>query len=187
MATVHSVKEVSGVRTLGVGSRFDVRIPQRVESVDHSFYGLEETVMTMQRRRSHMLFEAIAIGFVSLCLTAASARGQYCTVQDLGSLSTTFQQSAASGINNSGEVAGWTGIGGNRHAILFEDELIKDLGTLANDDVSASMASGINNWGQVVGTSGLGAGKKKNHAFLFDNDRMIDLGALGSDPANHDS
>jgi probable HAF family extracellular repeat protein len=132
------------------------------------------------------MFRDVASGLVSLFLAAASASGQYCTVKDLGSLSTSVQQSAAYGINNSGTVVGWTSIRANRHAFLFEDGKMKDLGTLASDGSSDSMAFGINNRGQVVGASGLGVGRSF-HAFLYDSDQMTDLGTLSSDPANHNS
>jgi probable HAF family extracellular repeat protein len=142
--------------------------------------------MMMKNRKSQIVLVAIASGLVNLCLTTASAFGQYCNVQDLGSLSTTFQQSVATGINNSGEVAGWTGIHGNRHAFLFQDGVMKDLGTLASDASGDSMAFGINNRGEIVGSSTLGVGKKV-HAFLIEAGQMTDLGTLSSDPANHNS
>jgi probable HAF family extracellular repeat protein len=146
--------------------------------------------MKIYRRESYIVTRAIATGFVALCLTAAPASGQYCTVQDLGSLATSYQQSVATAINNRGEVAGWTSIRADRHAFLFEDGVMKDLGTLASNgpgySTGYSTAYGINNRGQVVGISELGAGGGY-HAFLFDTDKMIDLGTLSINPRNHNS
>jgi probable HAF family extracellular repeat protein len=62
-------------------------------------------------------------------------------------------QSYAEGLNNSGQVVGYsTTSGGNTDAFLYSNGTITNLGTLAGDADSA--ATGINDSGQIVGYSG---------------------------------
>ena len=80
--------------------------------------------------------------------------------------------SYASGINNSGQVAGygWNSDDTILHAFLYSNGSMQDLGTLAGG--GTSWAYGINNNGQVVGYSG-------NDAFLWQSSSgMQDLGTL---------
>jgi probable HAF family extracellular repeat protein len=66
--------------------------------------------------------------------------------------------SSANGVNDLGQVVGWSDTapypsGGPIHAVLWEKNgIILDLGTLAGDTLSA--ASNINFFGQVIGSSG---------------------------------
>ena len=119
-------------------------------------------------------------------LVAGSAAGntiQY-TVTDLGNLAGD-SESAAYGINNSGQVVGasyipmaWDSTG---HAFLYSNGTMSDLGTIGGFPFSA--ASGINASGQVVGYAGAAPGFTflgDNHAFIYSNGTMTELHALGA-------
>jgi probable HAF family extracellular repeat protein len=98
-------------------------------------------------------------------------------VQDIGTLDGSPNTvSAATAINETGQVAGYSYFSGNAlvHAILYENGFMKDLGTLRG---GYSMAFGINNHGDVVGVSD-GSG------FLYHNGALIDLGTTTSDGVN---
>jgi probable HAF family extracellular repeat protein/parallel beta-helix repeat protein len=85
------------------------------------------------------------------------------------------------GINNSGAMSGYTGIGNSfpYHAIIYENGKLKDLGTLSHD---FSRGIDINNLGHVTGWSNVVAGQNNiYHAFLYKNGQMLDLGTLGGD------
>jgi probable HAF family extracellular repeat protein len=94
---------------------------------------------------------------------------------DLGTLA--GSDSYAYGINNSGQVIGYSYTdGGNliNRAFLYNGGTMNDLGTLGG---SYSKAYGINNSGQVVGDS-FKAGDGAYHAFLYSGGTMNDLGIL---------
>ena len=96
------------------------------------------------------------------------------TITDLGTLGGV--ESWARGINNSGQVVGWSDLPGYTatHAFLYDGTSMHDLGTLGGTN---SWAYGINNSGQVVGASDT-AGSQQ-HAFLYSGGTMHDLGTLG--------
>jgi probable HAF family extracellular repeat protein len=81
------------------------------------------------------------------------------------------------GINDSGQVVGYSARSGAEHAFLWDAvNGMQDLGTLPGG--TESFATGINNSGQVVGRSGI-AGRFPAHAFLWDATHgMQDLGTL---------
>jgi probable HAF family extracellular repeat protein len=83
-------------------------------------------------------------------------------------------------INDSGQIAGSsypsTGVG--RHAALFFDGTITDLGVLGGGDGDGeSDAYGINSSGQMVGFT-LANGQVGPHAFLYSDGVMTDLNSL---------
>jgi probable HAF family extracellular repeat protein len=104
-------------------------------------------------------------------------------VLDLGTLD--GPNSSASGINDSGEIVGYSQIGNSvaGHAFLYSDGHMLDLGTLGGH---LSVAHGINNRGQIVGYSRITGNSVANHAFLYSDGHMLDLGTLGgSDSEAH--
>ncbi|NQT11450.1 MAG: DUF3466 family protein, partial [Planctomycetes bacterium] len=98
-------------------------------------------------------------------------------VTDLGALG--GPKSAAHGINASGQVVGVADTAsGSRHAFLYDDGKMTDLGTLAGPEGPFSQAFCINASGQVVGYSN--AVGQNRHAFLYSNGKMTDLGVLSA-------
>jgi probable HAF family extracellular repeat protein len=68
---------------------------------------------------------------------------------------------------------------GDRHAFLWRDGEMTDLGTLGG---SFSRAESINDRGQVVGLAETATGE--SHAFVWQDGRMVDLGALTDGPGS---
>jgi probable HAF family extracellular repeat protein len=92
---------------------------------------------------------------------------------DLGTLGGSI--SAATAINESGQVVGWSYNSNNEsRAFLYSDGRMTHLGTLGG---AYSTAKGINDTGQVVGYAG--TSNNVSHAFLYSNGSMVDLGTLG--------
>lgn len=88
-------------------------------------------------------------------------------------------------INNRGQVCGWVKTTqGKRHACLWEQGRVTDLGTLGGDN---SEALAINDMGQVTGWADTGkmyvdfTSTPVRRAFLWQSGKMIDLGTLSGD------
>lgn len=99
----------------------------------------------------------------------------------LGTLeSNSYTESEALGVNDSGQVVGWSVItGGVDRAFLYSDGQMTDLGTLGSANVTGtSMANGINNSGEIVGNTWVdsGSGPGSQQAFLDVNGVMTALG-----------
>lgn len=133
--------------------------------------------------RSRFLLAACVFSLAALSYPALA--GPLYQVIDLGSLT-----SGRSGncyplaINNSGQIVGYSYVSADdRHAFLWENGTISDLGTLRNG--SDSWANGINSAGEIVGGSFIPpVGSGKLRPFLWDSDSMRDLGRLpGSERA----
>ena len=114
---------------------------------------------------------SLAILFIALILAThckAVSVGQY-VLTDLGDLPGGNDESYATGINNYGEVVGWSGTDTVTRGFLWSPNApnsptgsIVDLGSLRSD--GQSYAYGINNLGQIVGRT---AGNPANEAFLW--------------------
>jgi probable HAF family extracellular repeat protein len=91
---------------------------------------------------------------------------------NLGALPSSGDYSYASGINNAGQVVGfsWAATG---VAFIWQNGVRTSLGSLAGGGSGSSSAFGINNAGQVVGYSSSASGQR---AFMWQNGVMTDLG-----------
>jgi probable HAF family extracellular repeat protein len=96
-------------------------------------------------------------------------------MQDLGTLGGTYTE--ALGINASGQVVGYSSLGGNNpvHAFLYSDGTMHDLGSLGRN---YSRANAINDRGQIVGQTGVANNNSNLRAFLYSDGVMQDLGPL---------
>jgi probable HAF family extracellular repeat protein len=87
--------------------------------------------------------------------------------------------SAAFGINDSGQVVGWSDVkGGNQHAFVWEQGTMRDLGTAPSFPCSAATA--INRQGWIVGRSYTPSNGAywswPSHATLWKEGKIYDLG-----------
>ncbi|HEV8439177.1 MAG TPA: hypothetical protein VGT40_13865 [Methylomirabilota bacterium] len=120
------------------------------------------------------------VGLAALALALAwPSAGHSNTIVDLGTLG--GDSSEASGINNLGQVVGWSITAtGATHAFVYRGGAMTDLGTLTGG--TRSYATGINDAGQVVGYGGINAFgpqfKEITQGFIWDNGSMQPLGAL---------
>ena len=97
------------------------------------------------------------------------------TGTDLGTLpggAPSASHSYALGINNAGQVVGWSTTNTGEHATIWNGTTPTDLGTLPGGH--DSVATAINNLGQVVGYSYTSGGHAE-HATLWDHGTKIDL------------
>jgi probable HAF family extracellular repeat protein len=122
--------------------------------------------------KASISLKVAAAAAVSLILTSlqASAQGPLYTFTFLGALPGA-SDSFASGISESGDVAGASG----PHAFLYHQGQLLDLGTLGG---FFSFATALNDSGRVVGLS-QPSGTFVPHAFLSVGGQMTDLGTLG--------
>jgi probable HAF family extracellular repeat protein len=86
-------------------------------------------------------------------------------------------QSQAIGVNDSGQVVGWSMLAGNSlyHAFLYQNGVMSDIGTFGAGNSSA--ANAVNNNGDVVGYVYNGS-TGYQRAFLYSGGVMQDLNGL---------
>ena len=94
-------------------------------------------------------------------------------MRDIGTLGGGGAQ--ATGINDQGQVVGWSYTQGNTaiHAFVYANGTMTDLGTLPGGVVSK---------GNAINASGQVTGQADRHAFLYSQGAMHDLGTLPSNP-----
>ena len=113
------------------------------------------------------------------CAAGAAAAGGY-NITDLGALgapSGDYGDSEALGINEAGQIVGWsTDASGYSHACLWQNGTITDLGMLPGG--YGSQAWGINDAGQIVGSSWISDSRADASACLWQNGTITDLGTL---------
>lgn len=110
-----------------------------------------------------------------------SSQAQTYHVTDLGTINTNPQTGVVSshptGINNAGQVTGYSYSGTSNHAARFTNGLVEDLGVIPGGQLSTGW--GINGVGDVVGDSQYSVnGGSIRHAALFRNGTVTDLGIL---------
>jgi probable HAF family extracellular repeat protein len=95
------------------------------------------------------------------------------TMRDLGSIVGDYW-SVGNAINNNGHVTGFTRLGNDFHAFVYDGRKMLDLQTLGGQH---SHGRDINDSGHVVGGSYISMDEYTYHAFLYDG-TMHDLGSL---------
>ena len=85
--------------------------------------------------------------------------------------------SQPAGINDAGQVTGYSYSGTDLHAARFTNGVVEDLGKIPGGSTSTGV--GINDLGQVVGDSQYSVkGGSIRHAAIFRDGMVIDLGFL---------
>ncbi|MBS1812766.1 MAG: DUF3466 family protein [Acidobacteria bacterium] len=127
----------------------------------------------MRIRFMFLLLIATACGAIGIpALLSQAQTTSKSAIVDLGTLG--GFESKAFGINSLGQVVGYAENADNQyHAFLWQNGIMKDLGTVAN--LNESYAYAINDVGQVVGTA-TNLGSTTPHAFLWQNGTLTDIG-----------
>jgi probable HAF family extracellular repeat protein len=131
-----------------------------------------------------LTFKRVSFAVVALsAIVARDAWGQVqYTITDLGNLSG-GTYSAAAGINNLGQVVGYTWNGVSDHAFLYSGGSMQDLGTLPGG--TGAVAVGINNAGQIVGYSYNSSSTGNLNAFIYSTGSMQNIGPLNPEAINN--
>ncbi|MFV1983955.1 MAG: DUF3466 family protein [Thiohalomonadales bacterium] len=124
-----------------------------------------------------LFIQPAAFIFASLLATTSVHSQTLYNIIDLGDLPGGSDLSAAWGINDSNQIAGWSFSTDGQRPVLWDNGAIIDLGLLPNG-LNRGTASSINNAGNIVGFSQTTTG---THATLWYNGAIIDLGDLPGD------
>ncbi len=95
------------------------------------------------------------------------------TLTDLGTLAGRVGFSQAYGINNSGQITGWTDVVNGENAFLYSGGVMTDLGNLGPSYRPQSFGHAINASGEITGVAE--TGPRTSVAFLYTDGRMTAL------------
>ncbi|MGZ5781209.1 MAG: hypothetical protein ACXWIN_09680, partial [Burkholderiaceae bacterium] len=128
----------------------------------------EVQVRSIQQR---LFFCALRTMLVVLSIPTFAASW---TITDLGTLGGTFSE--AHGINNLGQIVGFSGTKGDstQHAFRYKSGVVTDL---SNSSVAVNSAIGINQAGQIVGYTAAFGGDRPL-PFLYQDGVMTTLNVL---------
>ncbi|WP_261559879.1 HAF repeat-containing protein [Frankia tisae] len=136
-------------------------------------------VLPQNSRPAAINGSGVVVGDMVSHYTAQAFRWARGTHQPLGYLGGTDELggrwSRAAGINARGQIVGTTSVrGGDRHAYIWANNAMTDLGTLGG---LSSEAVAVNEAGQICGNSVTATDQSR--AFVWSNARIYDLGTLG--------
>ncbi|MCM3922936.1 HAF repeat-containing protein [Frankia sp. AiPs1] len=136
-------------------------------------------VLPQSSRPNAINDSGVVVGDIVSHYTRQAFRWAHGSHQPLGYLGGTDELggrwSQAVGVNVRGRIVGTTSVaGGDRHAYLWADNTMTDLGTLGG---SSSEGVAVNDQEQVCGNSVTATGQ--SHAFLWSRGRITDVGTLG--------
>ena len=178
----------TGISLYSINDSGYVAGTMRISGTDYNFIYDFNNVTTLpflpgyERAGGVRLNNNRQVGGTHSSSTISESRGffyQNGTITNVGTLGGTHV--SITGINNSGALSGYTGIGGPTpyHAVIYENGTLKDLGTIGHE---FSRGFDINNLGHVTGWSNVTAGENNiYHAFLYRNGQMVNLGTLPGD------
>ncbi len=127
--------------------------------------------MCYKSPRKLTLIKALGIVALAVLMLVSIVGAASVSIKNLQNLTSgSYAGSYAEGINNKGQIVGYSfNASDDEHAVLWQNGVITDLGTLHGEDYC--YADCINNNGQVVGVCG-------SRGFLWQNGVMTDLGIL---------
>ncbi|MBP9760768.1 MAG: hypothetical protein KBD15_00815 [Candidatus Magasanikbacteria bacterium] len=109
---------------------------------------------------------------------------EFASIQTLGSLRPESVYTEPYAINNVGQVVGMSLVTGKNasHPFLWENGVLKDIGTLRGGDLGGGMALDINDAGTIVGFSAVSASSDNTYLFYYDATGIHSLAMGGGGP-----